>query len=89
MRKEYDVIKDGNFTLLDKDSIDTFIYTRETDREILYVICNLTGETVEISRETADSAKNGECLITNTEEPCENGILKPYETSVWLIKKSK
>ena len=89
MRKEYDVIKDGNFTLLDKDSIDTFIYTRETDREILYVICNLTGETVEISRETADSAKNGECLITNAEEPCENGILKPYETSVWLIKKSK
>ena len=87
MRKEYDIIRDGNFTILDKNSEDTFIYTREAGGEILYVICNLTDKSVKIDKEIADSAVNGECLITNTDIPCENGILKPYETSVWLLRK--
>ena len=87
MRKEYDIIKDGNFTILDKDSEDTFIYTREAGGEILYVICNLTDETVEIDKEITNSAACGECLISNVGMPCENSILKPYETSVWLLRK--
>ena len=87
MRKEYDIIRDGNFTILDADSEDTFIYTRETEREALYVICNLTDKTLEIDKEITDSAAGGKCLITNTDIPCEKGTLKPYETSVWLLKK--
>ena len=87
LRKEYDIIRDGNFTILDKDSEDTFIYTRESSKEILYVMCNLTGEAAGINRTIASSAENGECLITNVEIPCEQGMMKPYETSVWLVKK--
>ena len=87
MRKEYDIIRDGNFTILDNDSEDTFIYTREAGGEILYVICNLTENNVEIDPEIINNAKKGECLITNVETPCEKGTLKPYETSVWLLKK--
>ena len=87
MRKEYDIIRDGNFTILDADSEDTFIYTRETEREVLYVICNLTDKTLEIDKKITDSAAGGKCLITNTDIPCEKGMLKPYETSVWLLKK--
>ena len=87
MRKEYDIIREGNFTILDADSEDTFIYTRETEREVLYVMCNLTDKTLEIDKKITDSAAGGKCLITNTDIPCEKGMLKPYETSVWLLKK--
>ena len=87
LRKEYDIIRDGNFTILDEDSEDTFIYKRETDGEILYVICNLTDKAAGINREILNNAESGECLITNVKIPCENSMLKPYETCVWLIKK--
>ncbi len=87
LRKEYDIIRDGNFTILDADSKDTFIYTRETKGETLYIICNLTDKPVEIDKKIIDSAADGKCLITNTDIPCEKGILKPYEASVRLLKK--
>ncbi|MCP1223599.1 alpha,alpha-phosphotrehalase [Sebaldella sp. S0638] len=87
LRKEYDIIRDGNFTILDEDSEDTFIYKRETDGEILYVICNLTDKAAGINRGIMNSAESGECLIANMKIPCENSMLKPYETCVWLVKK--
>ena len=42
---------------------------------------------MEINKEITDSAAGGKCLITNTDIPCEKGMVKPYETSVWLLKK--
>ena len=86
LRKEYDIIRDGDFTILDKDSDNTFIYTRKSSDEILYVLCNLTEESVNISSDTAENINRGRCLIANVDSPCEKNMLKPYETSVWLAK---
>lgn len=86
LRKTYDVIRDGDFTILDENSSETFIYKREDSGESLYVICNLNEEEKEINKEITERIKKGRCIITNVDFPCENGKLKSYEASVWLVK---
>jgi glycosidase len=86
LRKKYDIIRDGDFTILDKDSDATFMYSRKTKNEVLYVMCNLTEQSQEINTEITNNIKGGECIITNVKKPCENNMMKPYETSVWIKK---
>ncbi|BDR56784.1 glycoside hydrolase family 13 protein [Xylocopilactobacillus apis] len=82
LRHDLAIITTGNYTLLDPDNPDLFIYTREQDSEGLLVVCNFSEK--EINYEIPPEYKNGSILIGNYSDSA-MGHLKPYEAIV--IKK--
>ncbi len=82
LRKELDVITDGDFTLLLRDHPALFVYRRKTAREQLIVCCNFSAERQEMER------PDGERLLGNygTIEP---HCLRPYETVVYYRENPK
>ena len=78
LRKQYAVIREGNFTLLDPEDETRFAYTRNTESEHLLVMCNFTShEQPEVCLEPFRSAQ---VLAANYPDP--TGPLRPYETRV-------
>ena len=75
LRKQYDVIRDGNFTLLNARDEKVFAYTRDTRDKHLLVVCNFTGETLDY--EIPDSYYGSQLLISNYEKYAPG--LRPYE----------
>ena len=75
LRKEYPVLRDGAFRLVDAENEKVFAYTRDTEKEHLLVVCNFTAEsmTYEIPARFWDS----EMLINNYVEFAPE--LRPYE----------
>ena len=88
LRKEYDIITDGQYQLLNADDPYVYTYLRKGDGETLLVICNFTAD-VQSAEHTAEYFKQGkyERLIGNYEpegNPAET--LRPYEARVYLLK---
>ena len=79
LRKRYPVLRDGAFTLLEPDSEELFVYTRETEREQLLVVCNFTGGTVPYTPPAAFAG--AETLICNYGGLAGN-VLRPYEAAM-------
>jgi len=75
IRKEYDVIRSGSFTLLCPEDEKIFAYTRDTDKAHLLVVCNFSGE--EQSFEIPAAYANAKRLIANY--PDSTDQLQPYE----------
>ena len=75
IRKSYDVIRDGSFTLLCPEDEAVFAYTRDTDNAHLLVVCNFTGENQQFA--VPESFKNGKCLLSNYSDTAD--CLRPYE----------
>lgn len=75
LRKEYDVIRDGNFTLLDSRDEKVFAYTRDTRSGHLLVVCNFTAETLDY--EIPESYYGSRLLISNYPKYAPG--LRPYE----------
>lgn len=82
VRKKYDVFTDGTFTLLDPENDDTFVYTRDTDREHVLVICNFTDKQVNFN--IPAKFEDGEVLISNYSDS-KNGELRPYEAKMIYV----
>ncbi len=78
LRKEYDVIRDGDFTLLEPDSEDLFVYTRSLGGERLLVVANFFGNTVPYDLPEGWDAGSADVLIHNY-DGFEPGTLRPYE----------
>ena len=78
LRKEYDVIRDGDFTLLEPDSDELFVYTRSLGDERLLVIANFFGNTVPYDLPEGWDTKRADVLIHNYKD-FESGTLRPYE----------
>ena len=83
LRKEYDVLRDGSFTLLDSRDEKVFAYTRDTENGHLLVVCNFTGETLDY--EIPEAYYGSELLISNYSKYAPG--LRPYE-AVMLYYKS-
>ena len=79
LRKRYPVLRDGAFTLLEPDSEELFVYTRETEREQLLVVCNFTSGTVPYTPPVAFAG--AETLICNYGGQAGN-VLRPYEAAM-------
>ena len=82
LRKEYDVLRDGWFELLDEQDEKIFAYTRDTEHEHLLVVCNFTGDYLDY--EIPERFNGSQLLISNylTGEPG----LRPYEAAMLYYK---
>lgn len=78
LRKEYDVISDGEFVPEKEADRRLFVYRRRLNGTELIVICNLTEETVQY-----DAPENYRLLLGNYHDESDN--IRPYEARI-LIK---
>lgn len=85
LRKQYPVFRDGTFTLLERESEQLFVYTRDTEQEHLLAVCNFTGETVAYQR-PAEFA-NAQLLLSNYDTP--QAQLRPYEAQLFYLKSAE
>lgn len=84
LRKQQDIIIEGEYELLLPESEELFIYTRTYKNKRLLVICNFSGEE---QRYTPDDIfKNGKILISNYNRNCYSEALAPYEAIVLLVE---
>ncbi len=83
LRKQYPVLRDGSFRLLDPADEKTFCYCRETDGEQLWVQCNFTGETLPCQRVPAQA----KLVLGNYPDTCDT--LRPYEARMYYMSKGE
>ncbi len=84
LRKEYPIFVEGDFCLLEAESEQLMVYTRNTDDASLLVVCNFTGEPQNFAR-PADF-QTAECLLCNYETPSAD-TLRPYEAQIFYCQK--
>ncbi|WP_214781766.1 alpha,alpha-phosphotrehalase [Exiguobacterium sp. S3] len=80
LRKELDVLTDGDYTLLTPDSLDVWAYTRKTDREELLVVANFYG--IETTYTIPEGFERVNVVSHNYDVPELDGMslsLRPYE----------
>ena len=86
-RKENDIVKYGDFELLDTDT-KIFAYIRHYEKQKMLVICSLTDEEKPVRINTADfKMDEAELVLYNYENNpvIHNGFMsRPYETRVYL-----
>lgn len=82
LRKGYPVFRTGAFTLLERESEQLFVYTRDTEREHLLVVCNFTGETCSFRRPAGFA--RAELLLSNYGAPVDG--LRPYEAQLFYLE---
>lgn len=85
LRKKYNVFVNGRFELILPNDTSFFAYTRETQDEKLYVICNFYGEDAVCCLD--ENWEDMELLYGNYEENKKTDIYKPYEARIYYIKK--
>lgn len=78
LRKQYDVFRDGRFTLLCPEDPQIFAYTRDTDTAHLLVVCNFSG--AEAAFSLPEAFRHAETLIANY--PGEPEPLRPWEARI-------
>ncbi len=87
LRKEYDIITDGEYKLLDKDNPFVYTFTRTAGGRTLLVLCNFSA----FEQSAAHIERllwSAQCkrLIGNYESAAETpNILRPYEAIVYLL----
>ena len=82
IRKEYDVIRSGSFTLLCPEDEKVFAYTRDTEHGHLLVVCNFSGE--ETAFDLPEAYENAKVLLSNYKDPGKN--LRPYEAAMFYYE---
>ena len=78
LRKEYEVLRSGSFTLLCPEDEKIFAYTRDTDREHLLVVCNFSDENLDF--DAPENFRGARMLLNNYPE--ESRHLRPYEAAI-------
>jgi oligo-1,6-glucosidase len=79
LRKEMDIIVEGDFQLLAKDDPALFMYKRKWKDESLLVFCNFSGDELTIAK---GMNMEGYQVILSNYENSNPGILRPYEVIV-------
>ena len=82
LRKTYNVFRDGDFRLLLPEDDKIFAYTRNTADEHLLVVCNFSGETLEL--DAPPNFVGSEMLLSNYVDPAPQ--LRPYEAVMLYYK---
>lgn len=81
LRKQWDVIRCGDYELLLPEDDRIFVYKRRYKAEELLVICNFTDQTIECP---LNVERNYELLISNYGKLYDGKELKPYEASIHI-----
>jgi trehalose-6-phosphate hydrolase len=92
LRKEYDVISNGDYELISKDHEAIFAFVRKTENEMLLVINNFYGKatTYTLPEKFEFDGMSKGVLLSNYEDsaPLAKEIpLRPYESIVYHLKK--
>ena len=85
IRKELNVIKNGNYKEYNKLSSKVYMYSREDSNQKVLVICSFSEKETKIKVPSNFNLSEGELILNNYEN--NSLILKPYETRVYLWKK--
>ncbi len=91
LRKEWEIISTGDFTLLFEDDRNLFAYKREADGERLTVIANFTGEDVQCGLPDEIKPGRGQILLSNYDRDSveKKMTLRPYESFMYYEKTEK
>lgn len=87
LRKTYNVFTDGYYQEIFPENQEIFAYTRTTDQEKLFVICNFYGNTAAFAFPEEDCGEK-ELLIYNYPTMRVEDKLRPYEARMYLYNKS-
>ncbi|GAE92096.1 trehalose-6-phosphate hydrolase [Gracilibacillus boraciitolerans JCM 21714] len=92
LRKQYQVITDGDYQLLLSDHLAIFAYLRENKSQRMLVVNNFYAEevTLELPEDVEKLLVNGKIIISNyLQAPAsiQNVTLRPYESFVYFIQK--
>ena len=82
IRKQYDVIRSGSFTLLCPEDEKVFAYTRDTAHGHLLVVCNFSGE--EVGFDFPERFNGAKVLLSNYEGDASG--LRPYEAAMFYYE---
>jgi oligo-1,6-glucosidase len=83
LRKENEVLVYGKYTLLDKDNLDVFAYTRELGTKKFLVLLNFKSNNTKVNIDL--DLKKAKVLINNYTIAPVNGILRPYEAIIYEL----
>lgn len=88
LRKENEIIVYGKYELLNPESEDLFVYTREYEGAKILVICNWTDKEQLYTFPEEWKTHKKVLLISNYKETAEDLsiLLKPYEARVYITK---
>ncbi|MBU3190004.1 alpha-glucosidase [Clostridium bowmanii] len=89
LRKKYEIIVYGDYTLILEDDVDIYAYIRKLADETLLVICNFGENKTKFNLPKNIKYNYKELLITNyivEDESVDEIALKPYESRVYLLK---
>lgn len=89
LRKEYDIITDGDYQLLLEDHQDIFAYVRSNPHEKLLVINNFYGKETTFELPESLNGDSVEILLSNYQDSStdiQQIQLRPYESIVYLLK---
>jgi len=78
LRKTYDVLRSGTFTLLNPEDEKIFAYTRDTEQEHMLIVCNFTEETLDF--DAPENFRGSQMLLNNYAEDFHR--LRPYEAVI-------
>ena len=78
LRKTYDVLRSGSFTLLCPEDEQIFAYTRDTEQEHMLVVCNFSAQTLDF--DAPENFCGAQMLLNNYAE--ESPRLRPYEAAI-------
>ncbi|MGM7723484.1 alpha,alpha-phosphotrehalase [Metabacillus sp. Hm71] len=92
LRKEYDIITDGDYELLLQDDPQLFAYVRKTENEKLLVVNNFyeAKTTFKLPEHVQVDGYSSKQLISNypdSVDSFENMELRPYESVVYYLRK--
>ncbi len=74
-----DILREGDFELIDPKHPDVFAYKREYTKDGLVVICNFRPYPVEFS------IRGKEVILTNYQQARQGNLLRPYEAIVYSL----
>ena len=79
LRKEYPVFVEGDFTLLEEEHPQLFVYRRSTKNEQILVVCNFSG--TDVSWSLPGEWTTAEMLISNYPDQVQK-TLRPWEATI-------
>lgn len=87
LRKEYDIITEGNYELLLPESEEIYAYTRNWQEEKLLIVCSFSEN--DLRMEIPEEFLEGQILISNYDRTgvAQEMTLKPYEAFVIYRRK--
>lgn len=91
LRKEWEIISTGDFTLLFEDDRNLFAYKREADGERLTVIANFTAGEVQCGLPDEIKPGRGQILLSNYDRDSvgKKMTLRPYESFMYYEETEK